>query len=73
MQLNKWVTSVKIWCGRTLHNRSKDTDNDAYTGPIFRLYTCRQVLLSIIRLDGSYGGTTTEDPAYIEKYGSNFC
>ena len=23
-------------------------------------------------LDGSYGGTTTEDPAYIEKYGSNF-
>lgn len=23
-------------------------------------------------MDGSYGGTTTEDPAYIEKYGSNF-
>ena len=23
-------------------------------------------------LDGSYGGVTTEDPAYIAKYGSNF-
>lgn len=38
----------------------------------YQLYICRLVLLFINPLDGSYGGTTTEDPAYIEKYGSNF-
>lgn len=37
----------------------------------YQLYICRLVLL-YNPLDGSYGGTTTEDPAYIEKYGSNF-
>lgn len=34
----------------------------------YQLYICRLYN----PLDGSYGGTTTEDPAYIEKYGSNF-
>lgn len=38
----------------------------------YQLYICRLVLLFYNPLDGSYGGTTTEDPAYIEKYGSNF-
>lgn len=38
----------------------------------YQLYICRLVPTIYNPLDGSYGGTTTEDPAYIEKYGSNF-
>lgn len=38
----------------------------------YQLYICRLVATIYNPLDGSYGGTTTEDPAYIEKYGSNF-
>lgn len=37
----------------------------------YQLYICRRATI-YNPLDGSYGGTTTEDPAYIEKYGSNF-
>lgn len=39
----------------------------------YQLYICMPASATIYNpLDGSYGGTTTEDPAYIEKYGSNF-
>ena len=53
-------------------SRSKETDNDAYTGPILSAVYMPASATIYNPLDGSYGGTTTEDPAYIEKYGSNF-
>lgn len=45
---------------------------DAYTGPILSAVYMPASATIYNPLDGSYGGTTTEDPAYIEKYGSNF-
>lgn len=49
MQLNKWVSVSEDFVWQNTTQRSKATDNDAYTGPILRLSTCRQVPLSIIR------------------------
>lgn len=46
--------------------------HDAYTGPILSAVYMPASATIYNPLDGSYGGTTTEDPAYIEKYGSNF-
>lgn len=43
-----------------------------YTGPILSAVYMPASATIYNPLDGSYGGTTTEDPAYIEKYGSNF-
>ena len=72
MQLNKWITiSEDLVCKNTT-SRSKETDNDAYTGPILSAVYMPASATIYNPLDGSYGGTTTEDPAYIEKYGSNF-
>lgn len=45
---------------------------NAYTGPILSAVYMPASATIYNPLDGSYGGTTTEDPAYIEKYGSNF-
>lgn len=59
-----------MWKNTT--SRSKETDNDAYTGPILSAVYMPASATIYNPLDGSYGGTTTEDPAYIEKYGSNF-
>ncbi len=42
------------------------------TGPILSAVYMPASATIYNPLDGSYGGTTTEDPAYIEKYGSNF-
>lgn len=72
MQLNKWITISEdlVWKNTTSH--SKETDNDAYTGPILSAVYMPASATIYNPLDGSYGGTTTEDPAYIEKYGSNF-
>ena len=49
MQLNKWVSVSEDFVWQNTTQRSKATDNDAYTGLSFRLSTCRQVPLSIIR------------------------
>lgn len=43
-----------------------------HTGPILSAVYMPASATIYNPLDGSYGGTTTEDPAYIEKYGSNF-
>ena len=63
---------MRILYGRTLPNVPKTTDNDAYTGPILSAIYMPASATVYNPLDGSYGGVTTEDPAYIEKYGSNF-
>lgn len=72
MQLNKWITISEDLVWKNTTSRSKDTDNDAYTGPILSAVYMPASATIYNPLDGSYGGTTTEDPAYIEKYGSNF-
>lgn len=72
MQLNKWITISEDLVWKNTTSRSKETDNDAYTGPILSAVYMPASATIYNPLDGSYGGTTTEDPAYIEKYGSNF-
>lgn len=72
MQLNKWITISEDLVWKNTTSRSKETDNDTYTGPILSAVYMPASATIYNPLDGSYGGTTTEDPAYIEKYGSNF-
>lgn len=72
MQLNKWIIISEDLVWKNTTSRSKETDNDAYTGPILSAVYMPASATIYNPLDGSYGGTTTEDPAYIEKYGSNF-
>ena len=72
MQLNKWITISEDLVWKNTTSRSKETDNDAYTGPILSAVYMPASATIYTALDGSYGGTTKEDPAYIEKYGSNF-
>lgn len=72
MQLNKWITISEDLVWKNTTSRSKETDNGAYTGPILSAVYMPASATIYNPLDGSYGGTTTEDPAYIEKYGSNF-
>ena len=72
MQLNKWITISEDLVWKNTTSRSKETDNDAYTGPILSAVYMPASATIYNPLDGSYGGATTEDPAYIEKYGSNF-
>ena len=72
IKLNKWVTVTEDFIWKNTDSRSKDTENDAYTGPI--LSAIYMPASATIRnpLDGTWGGVTTEDPDYIAKYGSNF-
>lgn len=70
--MNKWITISEDLVWKNTTSRSKETDNDAYTGPILSAVYMPASATIYNPLDGPYGGTTTEDPAYIEKYGSNF-
>lgn len=72
MKLNKWVSISEDLIWQNTSSRSKDTDNDAYTGPILSAIYMPASASIYNPLDGSYGGVTTEDPEYIKKYGSNF-
>ena len=72
MKLNKWVTITEDIVRQNTDSRSKRTDNDAYTGPILSAVYMPASATIYNPLDGTYGGTTTEDPAYEAKYGSTF-
>jgi len=69
-KINKWVTINEDLTWRSTKSRSKNT-NSAYTGAIISAIMM-PASASVYQADGSFGGTTTEDPEYIEKYGSNF-
>ena len=69
--LNKWVSISEDLVWKNTENRSKDT-NDAYTGPVLSAIYMTASATVYNPLDGTWGGTTTEDPEYIAKYGSNF-
>ncbi len=70
-ELNKWVTISEDLVWKNTSGRSKDTD-DAYTGPVLSAIYMPSSATVYNPIDGSWGGTTTEDPAYIAQYGSNF-
>ena len=69
--LNKCVSISEDLVWKNTENRSKDT-NDAYTGPVLSAIYMPASATVYNPLDGTWGGTTTEDPEYIAKYGSNF-
>ena len=69
--LNKWVSISEDLVWKNTENRSKDT-NDAYTGHVLSAIYMPASATVYNPLDGTWGGTTTEDPEYIVKYGSNF-
>ena len=69
-QINKWVKVSEdlTWTRRS--GRGTDT-NSGYTGSVISaIYMPGSA--EAYAADGSYGGTTTEDPAYIAQYGSNY-
>ncbi len=70
-KLNKWVTITEDFVWKNNESRSKDT-NGAYTGAVIAAMYMPASASVYNPLDGTYGGTTTEDPAYIAQYGSNF-
>lgn len=72
LQLNKWVSISEDFTWQNTSSRTKDTENDAFTGPILSAIYMPASATIYNPLDGSYGGTTTEDPEYIKKYGSNY-
>ncbi len=70
-KLNKWATVTQDLLWKNNKKRSKDTSS-AYTGAVLAAMYMPASATVYNPLDGSYGGTTTEDPEYIKQYGSNF-
>ena len=66
-KLNKWVTINEDFVWKNTESRTHDTSS-AYTGAVLAAMYMPSSATVYNPLDGSYGGTTTEDPAYIEKY-----
>ena len=70
-KLNKWATLTQDLLWKNNKKRSKNTSS-AYTGAVLSAMYMPSSATVYNPIDGSYGGTTTEDPEYIKKYGSNF-
>lgn len=70
-KLNKWVTISEDFVWKNTESQTSDTES-AYTGAILSAIYMPASATVYNPLDGSYGGTTTEDPDYIAQYGSNF-
>jgi TonB-linked SusC/RagA family outer membrane protein len=70
-KLNKWLTIREEFVWRTSQGRSTDTSS-AQEGTILSALYMPSSASVYNPLDGTYGGTTTEDPNYIAQYGSNF-
>ena len=70
-KLNKWITFTQDLLWKNNKKRSKDTSS-AYTGSVIAAMYMPASATVYNPLDGTYGGTTTEDPDYIKEYGSNF-
>lgn len=70
-KLNKWVTVTEDLVWKNTDSRTSDTQS-GYTGAVLSAVYMPASATVYNPLDGSYGGVTTEDPAYIEKYGSNY-
>ena len=73
-QMNKWVKITENIHFGDGHGRGTDTGS-SHTGTILSaLYMppSAEAYATAGPYAGSYGGTTTEDPAYIAQYGNNF-
>ena len=70
-KLNKWVTVSEDFVWKNTESQTSDTES-AYTGAILSAIYMPASATVYNPIDGTYGGTTTEDPDYIAKYGSNF-
>ncbi len=70
-KLNKYVTVREDLTWKNWDSRSKGTD-DGYTGPILSAIMMPASATVRNPLDGTWGGVTTEDPAYAAQYGSNY-
>ena len=73
-QLNKWLKISETLSYSDESKRDTNTSS-AYTGTILSAIYMPQSAEAYATAGpyaGSYGGVTTEDPAYIAKYGSNF-
>ena len=73
-QMNKWLKFTEIMSFDDGWGRSVD-DSSAHTGVLLSalwMPPSAEAYASAGPYAGSYGGTTTEDPAYIAQYGSNF-
>ena len=71
-QLNKWVSISEDFVWKNTENRTTAT-NEGYTGPIISaIYMPASATVYSPFTQSGFGGTTTEDPDYIAKYGSNF-
>ena len=72
--LNKWIKITEVMSFSDDNSRGTDTGS-AYTGTILSaIYMpgSAEAYATAGPYAGSYGGTVTEDPAYIAQYGSNF-
>ena len=73
-QMNKWIKISETMSFSDGSSRGTDTGS-AYTGTILSAIYMPQsaeAYASAGPYAGSFGGVTTEDPAYIAQYGSNF-
>ena len=70
-KLNKWVTISEDVVWKNTQKRSVDTES-GYSGVILSAIYMPASATVYNPLDGTYGGTTTEDPDYIATYGSNY-
>ena len=70
-KINKWVTISEDFVWKNNEKRETDT-NSGYTGSVLSAVYMPSSATVYNPLDGSYGGTTTEDPDYIARYGSNY-
>ncbi|MBO4624994.1 MAG: TonB-dependent receptor [Bacteroidales bacterium] len=73
-EINKWVKITEVMSYADDNSRGTDTGS-AYTGTILSaiyMPASAEAYATAGPYAGSYGGTTTEDPAYIAQYGSNF-
>jgi TonB-linked SusC/RagA family outer membrane protein len=69
IQLNKWVTISEDFVWKNTSGRGTNTSS-GYSGVILSaLYMPRSATV-YNPIDGSYGGTATEDPAYTAQYGN---
>ncbi len=70
-KINDWITISEDLVWKNNSSRSTDTSS-GYSGTVISAMYMPASATVYNPLDGTYGGTTTEDPAYIAKYGSAF-
>ncbi len=69
-KINKWITINEDLTWRSSNSRSTNTSS-GYSGSIISAIMM-PASATVYQSDGSFGGTTTEDPSYIAQYGSNY-